>query len=123
MSSIFIKKLVARVNTIVPAFFETAEKEKFPYAVISGINVNDLAHGDLVYFNIDVWGDNSKLNATETLEATCENIRKELNNETLIVEDEMYCHIGFENYTMVGESEFDICHRKISFTARVFYTR
>ena len=124
MTSIFIKKLLDEVNAIVPTFYETAsESEKFPFAVVSGINVNDLAHGDLVYFNIDVWGDSKSPNATATMETTCENIRKELTNKTLIVENEMYCHLGFENQNMIGDNEYDKCHRKVSFTARVFYTR
>lgn len=118
----FITALTERVNTILPTTYDEAptKAEAFPYAVVSGINIIDLESGDLVSFYIDVWADEKDADATIKLERACDNLRNGLYN-ALISAPGMYGHIGFNNQNTVADSEFDIAHRRLSMSARLFY--
>lgn len=118
----FIKALTAKVNTILPSYYEEAPTKDvvFPYDVISGINIIDLESGDLVSFYIDVWADEKKPEATEELERACDSLRNGLTN-ALIAAPGVYGHIGFDNQNSVADSEYDIAHRRLSMSARIFY--
>lgn len=119
----FIKALRERINKVLPAYYEEAPSKnaEFPYAVINGINIIDLAAGDLFSFYLDIWVDEKKPTATEELEALCDTLRNELTNEVIVESDVFAAHIGFDNQNAVADSEFDIAHRKLSMSARVFY--
>lgn len=119
----FIKAMRKRVNDILPTYYEEAPTQQvsFPYAVLNGINIIDLAAGDLASFYLDVWTDEKQLNATEELEKICDLLRNELTNETIAEKGVFAAHIGFENQNIVADSEFDLCHRRISMSARIFY--
>ncbi len=118
----FIKVLTAKVNTILPSYYEEAPTKDvvFPYDVISGINIIDLESGDLVSFYIDVWADEKKPEATEELERACDSLRNGLTN-AIIAAPGVYGHIGFDNQNSVADSEYDIAHRRLSMSARIFY--
>lgn len=118
----FITALTERVNTILPTTYDEAptKVEAFPYAVVSGINIIDLESGDLASFYIDVWADEKDADATIKLERACDNLRNGLYN-ALISAPGMYGHIGFNNQNTVADSEFDIAHRRLSMSARLFY--
>ncbi len=114
--------MVERVNQILPTTYEEAPKKgAFPYAVVSGINIIDLASGDLTSFYIDVWTDEKLPTATEQLEGLCDTLRNELYNAVIAVEGTFAAHIGFENQNGITETEFDLSHRRLSMAARVFY--
>lgn len=118
----FIKALTERVDAILPSYYEEAPTRDiiFPYSVISGINIIDLESGDLASFYVDVWADEKKPEATVELERACDSIRNELYN-AIIAAPGLYGHIGFDNQNTVADNEFDIAHRRLSMSARLFY--
>lgn len=119
----FIKALRLRVNEIIPTYYEEAPSKaaSFPYAVISGINIIDLEAGDLASFYIDIWVDEKKPNATEELEAFCDKLRNELTGAIISVKGIFVSHIGFDNQNAIADSEYDIAHRRLAMSARIFY--
>ena len=120
----FIIALTARVNEILPTYFEEAPSKdaEYPYAVISGINIIELEEsGDLNSFYIDLWGDEKAPGTTEALEGLCDTLRNELEGEVIYVAGQFGLHIGFENQNSLTDSEYDLAHRKLSLSARVFY--
>lgn len=118
----FIIAMSERVNRILPTTYEEAPtKGTFPYAVLSGVNIIDLASGDLTSFYLDVWTDEKLPTATEQLEELCDTLRNELTNETVSVAGVFAAHIGFENQNSIADTEYDITHRRLSLSARIFY--
>lgn len=119
----FIKALRLRVNEIIPTYYEEAPSKaaSFPYAVLNGINIIDLAAGDLASFYLDIWVDEKKPNATEELEAFCDKLRNELTGAILSVKGIFVSHIGFDNQNAIADSEYDIAHRRLAMSARTFY--
>ena len=121
----FITALTDRVNTILPTFYEEAptgeQRSGYPFAVINGLNITDLDTGDLCYFYIDVWVDEKKPNATKELEELCDTLRNELTNEVISVSGVFGSHIGFENQNSIHDNEYDLAHRRLSMSARIFY--
>lgn len=117
----FIKALTERVNEIMPTYYDEAPtKGGFPYSVISGINIIDLAEGDLTSFYIDIWVDEKQPEAGIELERACDSLRNGLYN-AIIAAPGVYAHIGFENQNGISDGEFDIAHRRLSMSARIFY--
>ncbi len=118
----FIKALTNKVNAIIPTTYDEAPTKNatFPYAVVSGINIIDLESGDLASFYIDVWADEKKPNAATELEQACDDLRNGLYN-AIISAPGLYGHIGFNNQGSVADNEFDISHRRLSMSARLFY--
>lgn len=117
-----IKALRERVNKILTTYYEEAPSKDavFPYAVINGVNIIDLESGDLASFYIDVWADEKAADATINLERACDSLRNGLYN-AIIAAPGLYGHIGFDNQNTVADSEFDIAHRRLSMSARLFY--
>lgn len=113
----FITALTERVNTILPTTYEEAPIKNAPplFAVVSGINIIDLAS-----FYIDVWADEKAADATIKLERACDSLRNGLYN-AIIAAPGLYGHIGFDNQNTVADSEFDIAHRRLALSARLFY--
>ena len=118
----FIIALTERVNTILPTTYDEAPTKNAPalYAVVSGINIIDLESGDLASFYIDVWADEKQPDAAVKLERACDNLRNGLYN-AIISAPGLYGHIGFDNQNTVADNEFDIAHRRLSMSARLFY--
>ncbi|MBC5728149.1 hypothetical protein H8R91_06390 [Ruminococcus sp. NSJ-71] len=118
----FITALTERVNTILPTTYEEAPIKNAPplFAVVSGINIIDLESGDLASFYIDVWADEKAADATIKLERACDSLRNGLYN-AIIAAPGLYGHIGFDNQNTVADSEFDIAHRRLALSARLFY--
>lgn len=119
----FIKAMRERVNDVLPTYYEEAPSKDvvFPYSVLNGINIIDLAAGDLASFYLDIWVDEKKPNATEELEGLCDTLRNELTNAVIAVRGKFAAHIGFDNQNTVTDSEYDIAHRRLAMSARIFY--
>lgn len=118
----FIKAMNERVNQILPNYYEEAPTDAdFPYSVLNGINIIDLGDGDLVSFYLDIWVDERKENATEKLEELCDTLRNELTGAVIAETGVFYGHIGFDNQNSIADNEFDLSHRKLSMSARIFY--
>ncbi len=121
-TSAFVEALTERVKQILPAYYEEASTTaSFPYAVISNLRINDGDGCDIASFLIDLWADERSPNATEQLEAYCDKLRNELTNEVISVDYIFASHVGFDNQNYQLDSEFDIAHRRLSFSARIFY--
>lgn len=119
-----ISALMDRVNKILPAYYEEAPSKaaEYPYAVINGINIITLEEsGDLTSFYIDLWGDEKAPGTTEALEGLCDALRNELEGEVIYAADTFGAHIGFENQNSLIDGEYDLAHRKLSLSARIFY--
>lgn len=119
----FIRALRQRVNEILPTYYEEAPSSgaPFPYAVLSGVNIIDLAAGDLASFYLDIWVDEKQVNATEQLEELCDTLRNELTGAVIAESGVFASHIGFDNQNAIAESEYDISHRRLAMSARIFY--
>jgi len=119
----FIKALRLRVDEIIQTYYEEAPSKaaSFPYAVLNGINIIDLAAGDLASFYLDIWVDEKKPNATEELEEICDKLRNELTGAVISKQGIFASHIGFDNQNAVADSEYDIAHRRLGMSARIFY--
>ena len=119
----FIAGLTAYVNTLITCYYEEASLTGgYPYAVVNGLLISPLNTGDLVPFYIDVYADETQPNATVLLEEACDTLRNGLNDKTISSAGVYYATIGFESQGTTGENEFDLTHRKLSLTARIFYT-
>lgn len=118
-----IKALRERINKILTTYYEEAASKDavFPYAVINGINVIDLAAGDLTSFYLDIWVDEKQPTATEQLESLCDTLRNELTGAVISESGVFASHIGFDNQNSITDSEYDIAHRRLSMSARTFY--
>ena len=119
----FITALRERVSKVLTTYYEEAPSKgaKFPYSVLNGFNIIDLAAGDLASFYLDIWVEEKKPTATEELEALCDTLRNELTNEVIAVSGVFAAHIGFDNQNAIAESEYDISHRRLAMSARIFY--
>ncbi len=117
-----ITAIVGLVNTVLPTTYDETPKKPggYPFGVVSGISALDLEDGDLVSFYIDVWTDEKKPNAGVDLEKACDNLRNKLRN-AIIDAPGISGHIGFSSQNSVADNEFDIAHRRLSMSARVFY--
>ena len=118
-----IKALRERVNKILTTYYEEAPSKgaTFPYAVINGVNIIDLAAGDLASFYLDIWVDEKQPTATEQLEGLCDVLRNELTGAVIAESGVFAAHIGFDNQNAIANSEYDIAHRRLSMSARTFY--
>lgn len=120
----FIEALTERVNAILTTYYEEAPSKgaEYPYAVINGINIITLEEsGDLTSFYIDLYGDEKAPGTTEALEGLCDRLRNELEGEVVCVAGEFGAHLGFDNQNSLTDSEYDLAHRKLSLSARIFY--
>ena len=119
----FIKALRAKINTIIPAYYDAAPTSAtaFPYAVINTPKVTDLAAGDLMLFYVDSWGDEKDEGTTVALEEACDALRNELSGAVLTEAGVFGAHIGFESQNPLPDNEYDIAHRRLSLSARIFY--
>lgn len=118
----FIKAMRERINEVLPTYYEEAPTSGiFPYSVMNGINIIELGDGDLISFYLDIWIDEKVESATEQLEGYCDTLRNELTGAVIAEAGVFYGHIGFDNQNSIADSEFDLSHRKLSMSARIFY--
>lgn len=113
-----------RVNEILPTTYEKGRTQNvvYPYAVVNGVNIITLEEsGDLTSFYIDLWGDEKDNSTTDQLEELCDTLRNELEGEVIYVAGQFGLHIGFDNQNSLIDSEYDLAHRKLSLSARIFY--
>lgn len=119
-----ISAITARVNEILPTTYEKGRTQNvvYPYAVVNGVNIITLEEsGDLTSFYIDLWGDEKDSSTTDQLEELCDTLRNELEGEVIYVAGQFGLHIGFDNQNSLIDSEYDLAHRKLSLSARIFY--
>lgn len=116
--------IVAAFNGVLPAYFEDAGKPADAlYCVVNNPIHSDIAdrQGDLVFFYVDIFGDDKDINNNAALQQACDNLRNALDAEIISAEGHFGGHLNFEKSLDVDESDFDINHRRQEWTARVFY--
>lgn len=119
----FISTLRDAINEIVPTYYEEAPSKSavFPFAVITGLNIRDLDQGDEATFYLELWADEKAPDATVTLETLCDTLRNRLTNAVIGETGTFAAHIGFERQRTIQDNEFDIAHRRLELSARIFY--
>ena len=119
----FIATLRYAINEIVPTYYEEAPSKNavFPFAVITGLNIRDLDQGDEATFYLELWADEKAPGATVTLETLCDTLRNRLTNAVIGEAGTFAAHIGFERQRTIQDNEFDIAHRRLELSARIFY--
>lgn len=121
-TSAFIETLVAMIGQVLPCYYERAKKDaEDQYCVVGGINANDLSAGDLTMFDVDFWGDDRAPDATVAIEYSCDKVRNLLQNAIIRKEGVFAGHIGFEGRDTTDDRETDLIHRRMFFSARLFY--
>ncbi|MCL2518010.1 MAG: hypothetical protein FWF15_05550 [Oscillospiraceae bacterium] len=119
----FIEILVAFIDQYLPCYYEYAPSTAAPqlYAVANGFHESDISYGCLTNFYIDLYTDEKIPNATENLEVITDKLRSAIANEIFTKPLSFYAHVGVDNRINVHDKEFDLCNRKITCTARIFY--
>lgn len=118
----FIKALRERVNKVLPTYYEEAPQSKqFPYAIINGVHITDADGCDLALFYIDIWADEKSKDATVQLEGACDSLRNNLTDCVIAESGVFAAHIGFDNQNTIADNEYDLAHRRVSMSARIFY--
>lgn len=122
----FISSLTGKINSNVTTYYEeAATKSCFPYAVLNGLHINDnladFNNGDIINFYLDVWTDETKPTATEDLEELCDKLRNKLSGAVVSMEGAFYAHLAFESQSPSVEKEYDISHRRLAMSARIYY--
>jgi hypothetical protein len=119
--SLYLQELNKHINTLTTSYYEKAPSlnASFPYCTLIPPSTSDLAYGDLLLFDIEVYADESV--TTEEIEDLCDSLRNNLNDYILNSESNFGSHISFEGYTYQRETEQDLLARRLSFSARVFY--
>ena len=119
----FIKKLTEAVNEILPATYESAPVEsEYCYACVNGVYFQHPAENeDSATFYVDIFAnENAETETTVALETYCDGVRDYLQN-CVISSAGFYAHIGFEGRATTAESETDLNHRKLTFSAKIIY--
>ena len=78
-------------------------------------------NGDLVFFYVDLFGDDRENDNNTALQQACDSLRNTLDAAVIRAEGYFGGHLNFEKSLNLDESEFDINHRRQEWTARVFY--
>lgn len=116
--------IVAAFDEVLPAYYEDAEKPSDAlYCVINNPVHTDIAdrNGDLVFFYVDLFGDDRVTDNNTALQQACDNLRNTLDAAIIRAEGYFGGHLNFEKSLNLDETEFDINHRRQEWTARVFY--
>ncbi len=116
--------IVAAFNEVLPTYYEDADKPADAlYCVVNSPVHTSIAdrQGDLVFFYVDIFGDDRTIDSNTALQRACDNLRNVLDAETIRVEGYFGGHLNFEKSLNLDESEYDINHRRQEWTARVFY--
>ncbi|MGM9681543.1 MAG: hypothetical protein ACI3XR_08565 [Eubacteriales bacterium] len=123
-TGLLIRSLVNTVKerTSLPCYYDRAPKgAKLPYSVLDSVTAGPLNDGDLSLFDVRIWTDDRLPTATEDLEAFCGKVRDAMDG-TILSAGGVYAHIGYEGRIPDSDKEDDLCVRRLSFSARVFYT-
>ena len=118
----YLKELINFINKTITCYYEYAPSDIIlDYVVLNGVNVINFDDYDLLSFYLDVFIDENLPDATEKLESTCDKLRSLLDKHILNKVNMFNSHIYFDNQNTVQENEFDLTHRRLSLSARIFY--
>ena len=120
-TSALIECLADKVNDLVSCYYEEAEEgAAFPYAVLTGINSYDIGAGDGVPFMLEFYT-GEQFGQSAELDAIIDTVRAALDGSILRKAGVFGAHIGFNSRSGRGENGYDLCHRRLNFTARTFF--
>lgn len=116
--------IVEAFNAVIPAYFDEAEKPSDAlYCVINSPIHSDIAdrNGDLVFFYVDLYGDDRTVNNNVTLQQACDSLRNTLDASVIYDPGHFGGHLNFEKDITAQLTDIDINRRRQEWTARVFY--
>lgn len=116
--------IVEAFNAVIPAYFDEAEKPSDAlYCVINSPIHSDIAdrNGDLVFFYVDLYGDDRTVNNNVTLQQSCDSLRNTLDASVIYDPGHFGGHLNFEKDITAQLTDIDINRRRQEWTARVFY--
>ena len=120
-TSALIERLTNTVNDLIPCTYEEAPANKaFSYVILNGINGYDIGAGDGVAFVLEFYT-GEQLGQSEELDKTIDKVRETLDGMCIRVNGTFATHIGFNSRSGMNENSFDLCHRRLNFTARTFF--
>ena len=120
-TSALMQCLTNTVNELIPCYYEEApEGERFHYAVLTGTNAYDIGAGDGVGFILEFYT-GEQIGQSMELDATIDAVRTALDGACLREEGVFAAHIGFSARSGIDERSYDLCHRRLNFTARTFF--
>ena len=99
---------------------EAPDGAEFPYAIMPGINSYDIGAGDGVGFMLEFYTGERAGQSTE-LDAIIDAVRTALDGTCVREEDAFAAHIGFGGRSGADDKGYDLCKRRLNFTARTFF--
>ena len=119
MTSDFVKAIMAKLNTIVTAYFEEAPKTAaMPYAVLQSASIrNDDVH-EQVILDVALYQADAPTLDVETM---TDNIKTGLDKSIVSVLGKFSSVVSFESSDNTRDLDTDLVTRRFSFSARVFY--
>lgn len=122
MNAEFLKTLITYANQTAATYYDTVPTDAvYPYACINSPLVLDADGCDSLEFYLDIWADDKKPTATAELETLCDSFRRAFSAKIFTITPQGAAHISFDRQITVAESDFDLCHRRQIYTARIFY--
>jgi len=120
-TSALIKCLTGTVNDLISCYYEEAEGgAEFPYVILTGINSYDIGAGDGVSFILEFYT-GEQAGQSEELDAKIDAVRTALDGTCIGKEGIFAAHIGFNSRSGRDTNSYDLCNRRINFTARTFF--
>ena len=120
-TSTLIEYLTGTVNDLVSCYYEEApEGTAFPYTILTGINAYDIGAGDGVSFILEFYTGEQEGQSAE-LDALIDTTRTALDGACIGKEGVFAAHIGFNSRSGADEKSYDLCRRRLNFTARTFF--
>jgi hypothetical protein len=116
-----IERLLAIFNEHIPCYYEEApEGAGFPYAVMTGVNAYGIGAGDAIAFYLEFYTGEGA-GKTMALDETIDAIRSACDGRPVMQGGDFGAHISFESRSGMNENSYDLCHRRLSLTARTFF--
>jgi hypothetical protein len=120
-TSALIESLTNTVNELIPCYYEEAPGGAiFPYAILTGINGYDIGAGDGVAFTLEFYT-GEQVGQSQELDADIDKVRAALDSACVRATGSFAAHIGFNSRSGMDENSYDLCRRRLNFTARTFF--
>jgi hypothetical protein len=120
-TSLIIQRLTKVFNEYIPCFYEEApEGASFAYAILTGLNAYDIGAGDGIAFYLEFYTGEGEGNSLE-LDKTIDKMRSKFDGKAITQGGDFGAHIVFESRSGMNENSYDLCHRRLSLTARTFF--
>jgi hypothetical protein len=120
-TTLAIAKLVNLFNEYIPCYYEEAPGgAEFQFAVLTGLNGYDIGAGDALSFYLEFYtgecaGDSVRM------DRAIDELRSAFDGRAVLQQGGFGAHITFNSRSGMNENSYDLCHRRLSLTARIFF--